>query len=62
MNKKNKQIVVVGGLVELDGDEMANIMLRAVRKHLIEPFIKINLKTFDLSLQNRNSTNDKVTD
>jgi hypothetical protein len=41
---------------------MASIMWRAVRKHLVEPFINIELKTFNLSLQNRNTTKDKVTD
>lgn len=52
----------MGGLVELDGDEMASVMWKEVKKQLIEPYLRIELKSFDLSLANRDRTNNRVTE
>ena len=48
-------------LVELDGDEMARIMWQMIRDRLILPFLDIDLKYFDLSIQKRDETDDQIT-
>lgn len=48
-------------VVELDGDEMARVIWRAVRENLIRPFVDLKTEYFDLSIQNRDSTSDQVT-
>ncbi len=48
-------------LVDIDGDEMAHILWQQIRERLIQPFLNLELKTFNLSIQNRDRTEDKVT-
>ena len=48
-------------VVELDGDEMTRIIWHIIREKLILPFLDIDIKYFDLSIQNRDATNDQVT-
>ncbi len=48
-------------MVELLGDEMAGVMWSMIREKLVLPFLDIDLKTYDLSIENRNLTNDTVT-
>ncbi|EAN31972.1 NADP-dependent isocitrate dehydrogenase [Theileria parva strain Muguga] len=60
MNLKNK-IVVKNPVVEIDGDEMTRIMWDKVKNKLIFPHLDLDLKYFDLSIQQRDSTDDKVT-
>ena len=56
-----KKIKVKGVIVELTGDEMAQVIWEQIKQILIYPFLDFNLETFDLSIQNRNKTNDRVT-
>jgi isocitrate dehydrogenase len=56
-----EKIDVAGSVVELDGDEMTHILWQFIRDRLILPYLNIKLESFDLSLQNRDATNDQVT-
>ncbi len=55
------KIKVKTPLVEIDGDEMTRIIWQWIRERLILPYLDIDLKYFDLSIQNRDATDDKVT-
>ncbi len=55
------KIKVTNPVVELDGDEMTRIIWRLIRDKLIHPYLDIDLKYFDLSVENRDLTNDQVT-
>jgi isocitrate dehydrogenase len=48
-------------IVELDGDEMTRIIWRLIREKLIQPYLDVELQYFDLGLEHRDATNDKVT-
>lgn len=56
-----KKIKVANPVVELDGDEMTRIIWHIIREKLILPFLDIDLKYYDLSIENRDATNDQVT-
>src|SRR5579885_949520 len=56
-----KKIKVENPVVELDGDEMTRIIWHFIREKLIEPYLDIKLEYYDLSIQNRDATNDQVT-
>ncbi|MGB4056482.1 MAG: NADP-dependent isocitrate dehydrogenase [Alphaproteobacteria bacterium] len=56
-----KKIKVQTPLVEIDGDEMTRIIWQMIRERLILPYLDIDLKYFDLSVQNRDATDDQVT-
>jgi len=47
--------------VEMQGDEMTRIIWDLIKEKLILPFVDVDLKFFDLSIQNRDATDDKVT-
>jgi isocitrate dehydrogenase len=55
------KIRVTNPVVELDGDEMTRIIWQIIREKLILPFLDIDIKYYDLSIQNRDATDDKVT-
>jgi isocitrate dehydrogenase len=55
------KIVVKNPIVEMDGDEMTRIIWGFIKNELITPFVDVPLKSFDLSIQNRDATNDQVT-
>ncbi len=55
------KIKVVNTVVELDGDEMTRIIWQLIREKLIHPYLDIDLQYFDLSVEHRDATNDKVT-
>jgi isocitrate dehydrogenase len=55
------KIKVVNPVVELDGDEMTRIMWQFIKDRLILPYLDINLEYYDLSIENRDATNDQVT-
>jgi isocitrate dehydrogenase len=55
------KIKVKNPIVEVDGDEMTRIIWQWIRDRLILPHLDINLMYFDLSIQNRDKTEDKVT-
>ncbi|SFM38919.1 NADP-dependent isocitrate dehydrogenase [Thermodesulforhabdus norvegica] len=48
-------------IVEMDGDEMTRILWKMVKETLIFPYIDISLEYYDLGIQHRDETDDKVT-
>ncbi|MEN9834259.1 MAG: hypothetical protein RL011_452 [Pseudomonadota bacterium] len=56
-----KKIKVVRPVVELDGDEMTRIIWQMIKDKLILPYLDIDLKYFDLSVESRDKTNDQIT-
>ncbi|MGP8231566.1 MAG: NADP-dependent isocitrate dehydrogenase [Methylovirgula sp.] len=57
MNK----IKVANPVVELDGDEMTRIIWHLIRDKLVHPYVDLRLDYYDLSMENRDATNDQVT-
>ncbi len=55
------KIKVQGPVVELDGDEMTRIIWQFIKDQLILPYLDIDLRYFDLSIQHRDATDDQVT-
>src|SRR4028118_1461442 len=55
------KIKVKTPLVELDGDEMTRIIWQWIRERLIEPYLDVELIYFDLSIEKRDETDDKIT-
>lgn len=56
-----QKIKVANPVVEMDGDEMTRIIWQYIKDKLILPYVDVELKYFDLSIQNRDATNDQVT-
>ena len=56
-----KKISVKNPIVEIDGDEMARVIWNLIKEKLILPFVDIDIKYFDLSIQNRDLTQDQIT-
>ncbi|MCI8332987.1 MAG: NADP-dependent isocitrate dehydrogenase [Lachnospiraceae bacterium] len=48
-------------LVEMDGDEMTRILWKLIKEELLWPFVELNTEYYDLGLENRNATDDRVT-
>jgi isocitrate dehydrogenase len=55
------KIKVKTPVVEIDGDEMTRIIWEWIRERLIKPYLDIDLHYYDLSIQNRDASNDQVT-
>lgn len=55
------KIKVKNPVVEMDGDEMTRIIWSEIKNKLIHPFLEIDIKYFDLGMENRDKTDDKVT-
>jgi isocitrate dehydrogenase len=55
------KIKVKNPVVELDGDEMTRIIWQWIRERLIQPYLDVDLLYYDLSVQNRDATDDKIT-
>src|SRR5690348_5970414 len=55
------KIKVKNPVVELDGDEMTRIIWQWIRERLILPYLDIDLKYFDLGIENRDANDDRVT-
>jgi len=55
------KIKVANPVVELDGDEMTHIIWDLIKKKLIHPYLDVDLHYYDLSVENRDATNDQVT-
>ena len=55
------KIKVANPVVELDGDEMTRIIWEQIKKELILPYLDVDLHYYDLSVENRDRTEDKVT-
>lgn len=56
-----QKIKVQNPVVELDGDEMTRIIWKFIKEQLILPYLDLDIKYYDLSIQNRDLTNDQVT-
>lgn len=56
-----QKIKVQNPVVELDGDEMTRIIWSFIKEQLILPYLDLDIKYYDLSIQNRDATNDQVT-
>jgi isocitrate dehydrogenase len=56
-----KKIKVANPVVEMDGDEMTRIIWDFIKQKLIHPYLDIDLHYYDLSIENRDATNDQVT-
>ena len=55
------KIKVTGTVVEIDGDEMTRIIWQFIKDKLILPHLDVNLEYYDLSIQNRDATDDQIT-
>ncbi len=55
------KIKVANPVVELDGDEMTRIIWDLIKKELVLPYLDVDLHYYDLSVENRDATADKVT-
>ena len=55
------KIKVANPVVELDGDEMTRIIWKFIKDKLVLPYLDLNIKYYDLGLENRDATNDQVT-
>ena len=55
------KIKVVNPVVEMDGDEMTRIIWKAIKDELIFPFLDLTIAYYDLGMENRDATEDKVT-
>jgi isocitrate dehydrogenase len=55
------KITVQNPVVELDGDEMTRIIWAFIKDRLIHPYLDIDLRYYDLSIENRDATDDQVT-
>ena len=56
-----EKIKMTTPLVEMDGDEMTRILWQIIKDELIYPFIDLKSEYYDLGLEHRNETDDKVT-
>ena len=56
-----QKIKVQNPIVELDGDEMTRIIWSFIKEQLILPYLDIDIKYFDLGIENRDATEDQVT-
>ena len=55
------KIKVKNPVVEMDGDEMTRIIWQLIKDKLIHPYLDIDLKYYDLSIQKRDETDDQIT-
>ncbi|GLK67260.1 NADP-dependent isocitrate dehydrogenase [Hansschlegelia plantiphila] len=55
------KIKVANPVVELDGDEMTRIIWAAIKDKLIHPYLDLDLEYYDLGMESRDATDDKIT-
>ena len=55
------KITVAGPVVELDGDEMTRIIWQFIKDRLIHPYLDLDLRYYDLSIESRDATDDQIT-
>jgi isocitrate dehydrogenase len=55
------KIKVKNPVIDLDGDEMTRVIWQLIKDKLIKPYLDLELRTFDLSIENRDATDDRVT-
>ena len=56
-----QKIKVQNPVVELDGDEMTRIIWKYIKEQLILPYLDLDIKYFDLGIENRDATDDRIT-
>ncbi len=56
-----QKINVANPVVELDGDEMTRVIWSFIKNKLILPYVDVDIKYYDLSMEHRDATNDQVT-
>ncbi|MDQ4040260.1 MAG: NADP-dependent isocitrate dehydrogenase [Actinomycetota bacterium] len=56
-----EKIKVANPIVELDGDEMTHVIWAFIKERLIVPYLDVDLKYFDLGIENRDATGDQIT-
>jgi len=56
-----EKITVNNPVVEMDGDEMTRVIWEFIKNKLILPYVDIDIKYYDLSIKNRDNTNDQIT-
>ena len=56
-----EKIKVKNPVVEMDGDEMTRVIWEFIKDKLILPYIDIDIKYYDLGVQNRDSSEDQIT-
>ncbi|CEL57816.1 isocitrate dehydrogenase [Rhizoctonia solani AG-1 IB] len=56
-----QRIKVANPVVELDGDEMTRVIWKKIREELILPYLDVDIKYYDLGMENRDVTDDQVT-
>ncbi|HQO87791.1 MAG TPA: isocitrate/isopropylmalate family dehydrogenase, partial [Bacteroidia bacterium] len=56
-----EKIKVLNPVVELDGDEMTRVIWKFIKDKLILPYLDIDIKYYDLGMEHRDATDDKVT-
>ena len=61
MSQVQKKIKVENPVVELDGDEMTRIIWKFIKEKLILPFLDVDLHYYDLGIEERDKTEDRVT-
>jgi len=55
------KIKVKNPVVELDGDEMTRVIWQMIKEKLIFPYVDLDIKYYDLGIESRDETNDKIT-
>lgn len=61
MGTAREKIVVRNPITEMDGDEMTRIIWKQIKDELLFPYLEMDLRYYDLSIQNRELTQDQVT-
>ncbi|MBB1094551.1 NADP-dependent isocitrate dehydrogenase, partial [Rhodopseudomonas palustris] len=56
-----KKIQVANPVVELDGDEMTRIIWQFIKDKLILPYLDLDIRYYDLSIEKRDETEDQIT-
>lgn len=56
-----RKIKVANPVVDLDGDEMTRIIWSDIKSKIVEPYLDVDMKYYDLGIQNRDATDDQVT-
>ena len=55
------KIKVKNPVVELDGDEMTRIIWSFIKEKLIIPYLRLDIKYYDLGMESRDNTDDQIT-
>src|SRR3954467_15430051 len=61
MSAESAKIEVAKPIVELDGDEMTRIIWAFIKEQLILPYLDVELVYFDLSIESRDASEDRIT-